>query len=153
MSNSNPEEIYSDTVREVLESMAFVFTDPVDASELAPGPGPFFKVSMHYTGPQKGCLGLAAPVSLAIEMGANMLGADESEDTGLAADALKELLNIICGQFLTRYYGETPIFDLSVPLIQEIERAEWGNLATTEGALLLEADESQIIASYSVEPA
>lgn len=151
MTNSNAGETYSDTVREVLENMAFVFAEPLESDELDNDSGPFFEVSMGFTGPKKGTIGMVAPVSLCLEMGSNMLGDDELEDTEPAADALKELLNIVCGQFLTKFYGQEPVFDLSVPVIKEITSDDRKSLAANEGAILLEADESQIIAFHSVQ--
>ena len=52
---------------------------------------------------------------------ANMLGTDEDSDDASEAsiDALKEALNIFCGNLLTEMAGEEPVFDLGTPQVLE----------------------------------
>jgi CheY-like chemotaxis protein len=38
-----------------------------------------------------------------------------------ALDSLKEMLNVTCGQLLTSFAGEGPVFDLSIPTVAELD--------------------------------
>lgn len=125
----------------VLQEQAFMFAEHFDGEPEIPAP-PFMQARIHFAGPFDGYLGLVFPVDLSVELIANVLGLDpeeiDAEDD--AADALKELLNVVCGQFLAAAFGQTLVFDLATPSVTQIDaegwQAQWTKRETT--ALLVE---------------
>ncbi len=123
MQMSNPQTALTEIFCRVLEEFAFLFAEPVENEEITSAPGPGFTAKMTFSGPITGQITLFVPESLIYVIAANALGV-EPEDTQravLAQDALKELLNITCGQLLTALAGETPVFHLSVPVVSRLE--------------------------------
>jgi chemotaxis protein CheY-P-specific phosphatase CheC len=70
---------------------------------------------------------LAVPRPLCGVVAANMLGLepDDDEAARVQDDAVKELLNVTCGNVLTRLAGPEAVFNLSVPTTRELPVAEW----------------------------
>lgn len=118
----------SQVMQEVLERQAFLFADPAEGGEEAEGP--ILKASLRFAGARAGGLSLAAPMPLAREIAAGILGCDAGDPMAeeRAGDACKEILNIACGQTLTSLFGTEPVFDLGVPearVLSEEEAADW----------------------------
>lgn len=109
-------------VTQVFEDLAFMFVDPADGPPES-ADGQWLEVRMAFDGPDKGRLALAAPVGLCREAAGNILGVDP-EATGAcdrASDALKELLNVICGHVVCELFGTEPIIRLGIPAIAELD--------------------------------
>ena len=77
-----------------------------------------------------------------------LLGLDEEEKDIVVepTDALAELINIVCGQFLTKVYGDTPVFDLSLPSISKIDEEEWKDLIENKQTISIMIDDVPAIA-------
>ncbi len=115
-------------LQEVLERQAFIFVDPADGSE-SPEEG-LIATSLRFSGAAAGGLSLAAPVELAREIAAGILGCEPDDPMAeeRAGDACKEILNIACGQALTTWFGTAPVFDLGIPesrTLSSEEAADW----------------------------
>jgi CheY-specific phosphatase CheX len=91
---------------------------------------------MGFDGPFKGSLALAVPEPFGGQVAANVLGLDMDDpktengtvcqtETNCAVDALKELLNVTCGNLLTAIAGDEPVFDLTVPEVTLLSEDEW----------------------------
>ncbi len=109
-------------VTQVFEDLAFMFVDPAEGPPDLAG-GQWLEVRMPFEGPGSGRLALAAPVGLCREAAGNILGLDP-EATGAcdrASDALKELLNVICGHVVCELFGTEPIIHLGIPAIAPLE--------------------------------
>ena len=124
---TDPHYVLKEVFVRVLEDYAFLFSDDLDRDVPAPTPGPYLQVGMRFNGPFQGHLALMAPAPFSREVAANVLGLDlDDAQAGTSAlDALKELLNITCGNLLTSLAGETPVFDLTVPAIAPIAQETW----------------------------
>lgn len=122
---------HAETIRnvfcDVLEKMAFMFGELAEEDEMPPSVESAVEASMTFSGPFKGGLALAVPAKMCPELAANILGIDPDEEGAVekAHDALKEVLNVICGNVLTEMAGVDPVFDLSVPEINELDAAAW----------------------------
>lgn len=82
--------------------------------------GECFGVQVSFSGYAKGYCELWATRELSKSIASNMLGVfDEDSDTinQTCLDALKETLNILCGNLLTEYAGTEPVFDLDPPAV------------------------------------
>jgi CheY-specific phosphatase CheX len=105
-------EVATDT----LERLAFLFASPaVDAS--AAEAAAMETVRVDFNGGFTGGLELSLSASVLAELAANMLGADEGQ--ALSADeqrdALKELVNIVCGNLLPAIAGRAEEFAIGTP--------------------------------------
>ena len=108
---------------DVLEASAFSFADPCEKDKLPEARGELLLAEITFRDDvQEGTIRLAAPAELAATFSAEMLALDPDEVTdSQAADALKELLNVTCGQWLTTVWGEEPLFQLTVRRLSSLD--------------------------------
>jgi hypothetical protein len=66
-------------------------------------------------------------------------------------DALKELLNTICGQFITSMFGDEPVFDLTVPETKIISLDEWQESVDSGNFLSLNVEDEPILIKSLIE--
>jgi CheY-specific phosphatase CheX len=101
---------------DTLESLALMFLLPEDE---APQPCPLCnkRVAVSFTGPFDGMLILAVSEGVLSELAANMLGLENGYSPTLEQqeDALKELVNVICGNLLPAIAGKEPVFHIGAP--------------------------------------
>lgn len=116
---------------DVLANLAFMFTGEPPPEPLADDV--WLEGTIRYYGPVSGSLRLRCTRDFSIALAANLLGtdADHSDAEENANDAIKELMNILCGQFVTSAYGTGEVFRLTIPQIAEIP--ETPELAPQEG--------------------
>jgi hypothetical protein len=114
--------IFSD----VLANLAFMFTED-DQVDTDPGEV-WFETTVRYSRAQGtghraevpgGTLKFRCTRGFCVLLAANLLGIDADDDTATAQgeDAVKEFMNIVCGQFVTSVYGRDDVFNLSIPQI------------------------------------
>ncbi|MDY6791210.1 MAG: chemotaxis protein CheX [Thermodesulfobacteriota bacterium] len=116
--NEKIDDIILKTAAETLEKLAFMFAslyDPEEAIEKDPDTG----VCVSFTGPFSGTLGMKVSGEVLGEIAVNMLGADDEDDITLddKNDALKETINVICGNILPAIGGKQAVFNIGVPKI------------------------------------
>jgi hypothetical protein len=46
-------------------------------------------------------------------------------------DSLKELLNVTCGNILTKLFGTSPVFNLSIPVVADAGATAWREVLGT----------------------
>jgi len=105
----------------VLETAAFMTIWPFQESD-GELPVPDVSASMTFSGPCSGRLTLRVATEILPLLTQNMLGELEPDDSPeeKGRDALKEVLNMICGNLLTEWQGSDPIFHLSPPEIEDL---------------------------------
>ena len=147
MQNEYKEEL-SEVFCDVLMNYAFMFGDSCPKNELPLNGDNHIHATISFGGDQAGILGISTSSNLCLQLAANVLGIDIEEENSMseAYDALKELINIVCGQFLTKVYGDTGIFDLSPPNIIEISGVEWKSLIEDEETIGIIIDDIPAIA-------
>lgn len=152
MSETMVADTLSQVSSRILEDAAFVFTDLLDPQQRpdvdswsAEG------ASLEFSGEKKGVLHMWASEGFARYAAANMLGIDEdAEDAGQKGmDALKELLNMVVGNFLTDLYGEEPIFDLGLP--EPLPREALAGDVASEQGVWLEAEGNAVLFTVTIE--
>lgn len=119
---------------QVLEDYAFMFGDVLEEGA-APAPdGACIAARMKFAGPFQGHLALSAPESFCRQLAANVLGLEmeDAEVESGAADSLKELLNVVCGNLLTELAGDEPVFDLTIPEVVPLSEEDW-EVSSLEG--------------------
>lgn len=140
---------------EVVERQAFLFADPADAGDFAPGDGAFLMGTIRFHGATPGTLTLLAPEAMAREAAANVLGVSE-DDPGVEAnyrDALGEILNVLCGHVLTALNGNHAIHDLTVPELSEATAPQAADLAARPGCLAFAIDDHRALLLADFHPA
>jgi len=106
-------------VTDVLGDLAFMVSDD---EPLPPPPGAvWLECEITYRGPQSGTLRCWCTRDFAVQLAANLLGIepDEGDASTSAEDAVREFMNVLCGQLVTAWHGTSPVFTLSIPTVQE----------------------------------
>ena len=116
MMRAKLEEIMSQVTIETLEKLAFMFAFPDEDEEGEPGDS-MVAGSISFTGPFSGTLIMTISIEALQELAGNMLGLDDGEETteDHRSDALKETMNVICGNLLPAIAGDEVVFDIGVP--------------------------------------
>jgi len=103
---------------ETFEKLAFMFAfladgEPAEQIEDAVSAGVVF------SGPFSGRVTMNISAALLPELAANMLGLDDEAEVTLEQqyDALKETLNVVCGNLLPAIGGRDPIFNMEMPKV------------------------------------
>lgn len=121
MSEELKETLYSVT-EDVLEKLAFVFSFPEDEREPTDY-GSAMSARVSFAGPFTGTLVMAVAREALPELTGNMLGLDDGEETTREQqqDALKELINVVCGNLLPSISGKESVFNVNPPEIMDPE--------------------------------
>ena len=150
---SEYDTILSEVFCDVLINYAFMFGDPAPKDELLTSGTGYLRTTVSFKGHQSGIIGVSTPTDLGVQLAANVLGLESDEDDSIenALDAIKELLNIVCGQFLTSAFGDEPVFDLLPPASLKIDKAEWDELLKSEETMGFVVEDEPAILYVSIE--
>ena len=112
--------VLAQTFSEVLANLAFLFTMATPAERTAADG--WLEVGIDYEGPVHGRLRLRCPAEVGVLISANLLGCDpELEADQLnAEDAVRELMNVVCGQLVTRLHGHRVVVQLGLPVVHHL---------------------------------
>jgi hypothetical protein len=111
------------TFVDVVEKLTFMFGEHVSMDDVAPGHEPWTEARMAFTGDVTGSIAVIVPRSLQPDIAANILGLDHDalQQQAVLDDALREMLNVLCGHIIRAIAGPSSQFDLVTP--QNIELA------------------------------
>lgn len=110
-------EILSIVARDTLEKLSFMFSFPED-ERCGMILDSVVAATILFSGPFSGTLVMTVSNQLLPELAANMLGVDDEETTlDQQHDALKETINIICGNLLPAIAGKEVVFNIDAPVI------------------------------------
>lgn len=125
--NERITEILTSVAVETLDHLAFVFYSPEETnSKVQPK---LKSASVSFTGPFSGRLVMKMSTRTVLELTANMLGVDEAEVSfEQQSDAVKEALNVICGNLLPAIAGNYAVFNINTPQMPSEENNEGKNL-------------------------
>ncbi len=112
------------TFLSVVEKLTFMFGEPVETDDIALRPEPWVEARMQFSGEVNGSLAVIVPAALQPQIAANILGLDADELTrpAMLADALREMLNVVCGHVIMALAGSAADFRLQTPSHQELSR-------------------------------
>lgn len=111
------EKIMFDVAEDTLEKLAFMFISLEDGRDDSDYDS-VVAASVSFAGPLTGTVVLMVSTQLIPELSANMLGVEEEETTqDQRNDALKETINVICGNLLPAIGGKQAVFDMGAPRI------------------------------------
>jgi two-component system chemotaxis response regulator CheY len=134
----------------VFEALAFVLPAFDDLDETAPPAGKSARTvaSIDFRGPFDGALALSVSSALVPVIATNMLGVEsETEASHVMDDALKELMNVLCGNLLPRLTGDAANFDLAQARLLDdhaLPEAMLGHPAAAKANLQLEEGLAEI---------
>jgi CheY-specific phosphatase CheX len=131
-----------------------MFGEAIDLDEVDSESENFINVSISYKGDRAGAIILIVSAETAKILAYNILGIDEDEEDlpfESSMDALKELLNTICGQFITSRFGDEPVFDLTVPETKTISLDEWQESVDSGNFLALNVEDEPILIKSVIE--
>lgn len=151
--NDENNEILIKVCCDVFENLSFMFGETIDLDDAESDSDEFILATMAFKGDKAGSVELVVPSETADILAYNILGIDEDEDLppGSALDALRELLNTICGQLMTTLFGDQPIFDLTVPETKTITLEEWDRLVESEQYLAISVEDEPILIKANIE--
>ena len=146
-------KILDATLCEVLEKQAFVFAEEVAVDDIPEQAGVMLHAWISFSGPFSGTLRFYAPESMCCEIAANFLGVEPDEPgiTEKAPDAMKEMLNVICGNFLTAAAGDGPVFDLTVPQANPVTQEEWKRVLSDPAVMSYLAEDHVVLCRLELE--
>lgn len=105
----------------ILEGAAFIFTEKLAPEEIPQVSESWTQIGvrLEYEGPHSGELRMWIDEPLSKIIAQNMLGLEESEECSeeKEMDAVKEILNMILGNYLTEAFGTEDIYHLGIPRI------------------------------------
>ncbi len=114
--NNRLNETLSNVAEEVFESLAFVLPAFEDEEESTlPAEDKMTTAAITFAGPFEGSMTVSISSELLPAVAGNMLGLDFDEEPSpeMQGDALKELLNVLCGNLLPKLAGEEVVFSVA----------------------------------------
>jgi len=124
MMNKKLDRIITRISIDTLEKLAFMFAFPEedgDETNRAGDANGSVHASVAFSGPFDGTLAIEMTQAELSELTVNMLGLDTDNEVKPEQrhDALKETLNVICGNMLPAIAGKQAVFNIEVPRIRE----------------------------------
>ena len=103
---------------QTLEKLAFIFATPED-EDIEPEAGETVDVAIRFNGPFSGNMLILYPEGDLDELAGNMLGLEDEDNIAgeQKLDALRETINIVCGNVLPEIGGKQAVFDIASPQI------------------------------------
>jgi len=146
-------EILRQVVLEVCSQLAFLMGEVVEPDAVACPGGEFVQGSIAFSGPKQGRLQAMMPIETASLLAYSILGIDESEplEPGAAEDAVREVLNTICGRMITELYGESEVFNLTVPETCAVAPDAWDAMRTAPDVLVCSLEEAPLLLAFIVD--
>ena len=144
----------NEVVCQVLEQTAFMFPEMPDPDEGMTFDGfEFVEARLSFSGDRSGEVMMIVPVDFCAELAENMLGEeiDEVDPESRSLDALKESLNIVAGQLLTRIFGDELIFNIGAPRAVELPQEKFFEIIGESEYACCVSDEYPIISLFNLE--
>ena len=134
---------------EVLANLAFMFDDD-ELAEVTSGEQ-WLETEISYEGPSRGALRLRCTREFAQLLAGNLLGIDpqDQEDDEVGEDAVKEFMNIVCGQLVTALHGTEDIFNLTIPEIRQLSETPDFDHDSALETISLSVESHRVELSYS----
>lgn len=115
-------EALQNTGARVLEDWAMMLVDPAEDTKIFQSEEPFYFGTVDFAGPKKGTVCIVVQDNFMDSLTKNLLGLEPAAQVTEAdkQDALKEMSNVLTGNFLTEAFGNTDVFDVVLPLVHKV---------------------------------
>jgi len=132
---------------DVLEQLAFMFCDELEKTDVQNSHEDFLKATMVFSGHHGGAVDIIVPRQLTPALVYNILGMDEDDsiESDIAEDALKELLNTLCGRMLPALFTDLETFDLHPPEISSVNKIQWLEMLNRENTIAFAIEDSPVL--------
>jgi chemotaxis protein CheY-P-specific phosphatase CheC len=146
-SEGNPIPYLTEALGHVLVSMVSMSPLLTEVMNMPDIKTDALNVRVEYSGKHNGELGLIMEQPLALRIAARILGSDSTANISdeMIEDAIRELINVVCGHFVTLMYGYTPVLKLSIPKVTRVGYAVCNLLMTKPDACTFLVEESPLI--------
>jgi chemotaxis protein CheY-P-specific phosphatase CheC len=117
--DDNTSGFLMEALSHVLVSMVSMSPRITEAKDMPEMKGDALNIRIEYSGKHAGELGLIMERPLASQIAARILGLGSTDDVydDMIEDAVRELINVVCGHFVTLMYGYTPVLKVSMPKV------------------------------------
>lgn len=152
MPESNDHPLLTVSVR-VLEDWAMMLPDQVGADDCPFDlEKPIYMAWVDVKGLIEGALSIVTQRNFINALSHNLLGADADEETSPSdgEDALREMVNVLAGNYFTEAYGDGVVFDLVNPNVNEIPPSELARIAARKVKYYFVADDCPVAVTFSV---
>jgi hypothetical protein len=138
-------ELLTDILGRVLEDAAFIVAEPDQKPRS--WDGSVLRASIAFESTRGGTLRLLTNARAASEIAANMLGIDQGNEEARSSGqaAVSELLNVLGGAFLTRYFGTAVPSQLGLPDAELLPAPPGDAQRTCAVAVRLESGEPVVL--------
>ncbi len=151
--------VIGEVFESVLQNLAFMFVESVERDTLQnmeppeDAPERFVKASMAFSGPNHGRVNLMVPEELAKELAANIIGKelDKNISQKHLQDALKEVLNVTCGNLLSAVVGSKQVFDAASPALSEHDAKAWAAFLAEPASITFMVEDWPAVLQFLVE--
>lgn len=143
----NPTPYLTEALGHVLVSMVSMSPLQTEVMNMPDMKTDALNVKVEYSGRHNGELGLIMEQPLANRIASRILGTDNTADVTdeMIEDAIRELINVVCGHFVTLMYGYTPVLKLSIPKVSWVGYAACNVLMTKPDTCTFLVEESPLI--------
>jgi hypothetical protein len=140
-----------DVLIRVLEEWAMMMTDPIGSVEGHFTDGdPFYSATLNFVGDSKeGCCELVCQKSFLNALGFSLLDPDDANDETMQLDALGEMGNVLCGNFVTEAFGSDEVYHLTIPICRMVQQEAVSRALSVEHSACM-ADEAAVMLSVRV---
>jgi len=138
----------------VLEDWARMLVDAVDEDGVDFGSdGPLLKSWVSARGPIDGILSIIASPAFVKQLARNLLGNSEEQDPSEEEchDAFREMGNVLAGNFFTEAYGESVVFEIITPTVEQVAIGELNEIGEQQVKFYFIADDLPLVVSYRLE--
>ncbi|HOO47511.1 MAG TPA: response regulator [Deltaproteobacteria bacterium] len=121
----SPFEFLLQAMQQVMPSMASMSPGFPESGDVPVMQGDALNVNIAYSGWHSGEIGLILERQVVSRIAARIMGLDDAEDISddMIDDALRELMNVICGHFITLMYGDKSVLDVATPQVFPVKNA------------------------------
>lgn len=149
----NVNGIAINVLADMIERFGFMFADLAENGEIIPPEDGSLLAEMAFSGVLSGTLSLLVGDDLALELTANIMGLETDDDTipGRVPDAIKELLNLVCGHLLNDLTGDAEVFDLSIPVVSRSSPEVWRATLGRPQTICLKVEDRPVLLQIQIE--
>lgn len=124
-------KLLADAFYETLSGYAMMSGENAREEKFVSADDEYIEFSAGYHGVQSGTVVIAVPLSFCSLVKASLFGED---GVGIPEyDVMKEMINILCGNYATRILGERAKFLIDAPRMERMDRRSWHRLAKIAG--------------------
>jgi len=147
-------EVIKKIFSDVMEKLALMFCVPLENVDFPIEKEGYIQARMYFSSDKAyGMLSMTIPDEDYYEIAANFLNIESvaKVDEDEAIDALKEVLNITCGQILGAIEDSALLYELTVPEVSFFDSPFSINLINSPNSFCFKADDTPILLQFSIK--